>query len=245
MGLPAELRDEIWSHCWQPRIVEVHPYTNDDIQDKTELFSSDTYRSTAKPPITLFICRQSRIDTLRCYKLSFAAYQKEAQVYFNFQIDELYVKHAELGRFKQFFLMFPHEDLSKIRNLRIEDKIMQRIFNASACHSPRDLPRWIREKDPMTGLFGLKTLIVQRELPSPIQSRDACVWTLRYRLGGVIVRDPPWEKVFEYLGEGTWPTVSAADHQGALQYSEIHWHNLQSLHVFCCRPNLISTLKSL
>jgi hypothetical protein len=99
MGLPAELRHDIWSLCWEPRIVEVHPHTNDEIQDKIELFSSDTYRSTAKPPVTLFISRQSRFDTLRYYKLSFAAYKQEPQVYFNFQIDELCVKHSELARF--------------------------------------------------------------------------------------------------------------------------------------------------
>jgi hypothetical protein len=81
MCLPAELLHEIWSLCWEPRIVEVHPHTNDEIQDKIELFSSDTYRSTAKPPVTLFICRQSRIDTLRYYTLSFAAYKQEPQVY--------------------------------------------------------------------------------------------------------------------------------------------------------------------
>jgi hypothetical protein len=219
MGLPAELRHEIWSLCWEPRIVEVHPHTNDEIQDKIELFSSDTYRSTAKPPVTLFICRQSRFDTLRYYKLSFAAYKQEPQVYFNFQIDELCVKHSELARFQQFFLMFPHEDLSKLRHLRVSENIMQRIFNTAACYYPPDQPRWIR-KDPMRGLLGLKTFVIQRELDvwSPTQ---ACRWGIVGGIGGPSHRNAPWEKVFEYLGEGTWPIVSTEGRQGSNQYPEI------------------------
>jgi hypothetical protein len=246
MGLPAELRHEIWSLCWEPRTVEVHPYTNDEIQDKAELFSSDTYRSTSKPPVTLFICRQSRLDTLRYYKLSFAAYKQEPQVYFNLQIDELYVKHPELARFEQFFLMFPHEDLSKLQHLRVSENIMQRIFNASACYNREQQPGWIRS-EPMTGILRLKTLVVQRELKSSswVQTGDACFWFTKSLGGGSRRRNPPWEKVFEYLGEGAWPMILVEGHQGVLQYSEIKWHNFGGLIEYCCRPDPIGTLISL
>jgi hypothetical protein len=77
---------------------------------------------------------------LKYYKLSFAAYNQELQVYFNFQIDELCEKDPELARFQQFFLMFPHEDPSKPRHLRVSVDIMQRIFNATAYYHPPDQP---------------------------------------------------------------------------------------------------------
>jgi hypothetical protein len=244
--LPAELRHEIWSLCWEPRTVEVHPYTNDEIQDKIELFSSDTYRSTAELPKTLFICRTSRIDTLKYYKLSFAAYNQAPQVYFNFQIDELCVKHPELARFQQFFLMFPHEDLSKLQHLRISENIMQRIFKATACYYPQNQPGWIR-KEPMRGLLGLKTLVVQRKLKSSyrLQENYAYFWFTKYLGGGPRRRNPPWEKVFEYLGEGAWPMISVEGPQGDLQYPDIQWHNFAGLIEYCCRPDPIGTLNRL
>jgi hypothetical protein len=246
MGLPVELLHEIWRLCWEPRTVEVHPNTNDEIQDRIDLFSSDTYRSTVKPPVTLFICRQSRIDTLRYYKLSFAAYKQEPQVYFNFQIDEVYVKHPELARFQQVCLMFPHEDLSKIRHLRVSGSVMQKIFNDSTRYNPQDQPWWVSE-DPMTGLLGLKTLVVQQEmaLASPVQTRNACFWDIRLPMSGSPRRNPPWQKVFEYLGEGAWPIVSIDGHQGPLQYPEIEWYRTVSLGQYCCRPDPIGTLRTM
>jgi hypothetical protein len=96
---------------------------------------------------------------------------------------------------------------------------MQRIFNTAACYYPPDQPRWIR-KDPMRGLLGLKTFVIQRELDvwSPTQ---ACRWGIVGGIGGPSHRNAPWEKVFEYLGEGTWPIVSTEGRQGSNQYPEI------------------------
>jgi hypothetical protein len=169
-------------------------------------------------------------------------------VYFNFRVDELCVKHPELARFQQFFLMFPHEDLSKLRHLRVSENIMQGGFNATACYYPPDQPRCIR-KDPMRGLLGLKTLeiILQRELESSsrVQARDACFWFTNFLGGGPRRRNPPWGKGFEYLGEGVWPIISFEGYQGALQYPEIEWHNFWGLIGYCCRPDPIGTLNSL
>jgi len=134
--------------------------------------------------------------------------------------------------------MFPHEDLRKLRHLRVSENIMQRIFSATARYYPPDQPGWIRE-EPMRGLFGLKTLVVKRELDewSPTQKRYACRWGIVGGMNGPRRRNAPWKNVFEYLGEGAWPIVSTEGH--------LEWSNYKYLYGFCCRPDPVSTLNSL
>jgi hypothetical protein len=134
--LPAELRLLIWRSCWEPRIVELYSWMTDEAQDSVSLLSSDVYRSTSKPPQTLFICRESRYETLKHYKRSFAALYKEPTVYFNFEIDTLYLRNADVLRFYNFSLTFPHDGLDMRRFSRIPFISFFGVFGESSGMSP-------------------------------------------------------------------------------------------------------------
>jgi hypothetical protein len=92
-------------------------HTTDKVQDDANLFSSSIYRSTSPLPVTLSIYSESRYKTLKHYKPSFVAYQKQPQVYFNHQIDTQYLRDIDILWFIEFLLMFPHGDITRTRHL--------------------------------------------------------------------------------------------------------------------------------
>jgi hypothetical protein len=96
----------------------------------------------------------------------------------------------------------------------------------------------------MTGLFGLDTLVVQRDLASAGQRRDACIWAKK-RPRMALVVNAPWGKVFECHGEGAWPIISIEDQKGAIQYPVIDQLNSRDPYSTCRRHDPIGTLKIL
>jgi hypothetical protein len=96
----------------------------------------------------------------------------------------------------------------------------------------------------MRGLQGLETLVVQRKFKSSSQNY-ACFWLTNFRGGVCPYRDPPWENVFEYLGESPWPMISVEGRQGDLQNLDVEWHKFGVLSGYCCRPDPIGTLNRL
>lgn len=127
-NIPAEIRLNIWRMCWEPRTVEVHPYINDRELDDIALFASTTFRSTTPPPATLHICSESRIETLKYYSLVFAARSKFPEVYFNFDLDRLYIREADMFRGLSFATTFSARDLKRIRHLAISDRYIQYLM---------------------------------------------------------------------------------------------------------------------
>ena len=127
-SLPTELRLKIWRMCWEPRTVEVHHYINNPKEDELAPFSTATYRSTAPLPVTLRICSESRLETLRYYTLAFAARRKPPQVYFNFNLDRLYVREADMYSGPPFDSTFPVEDLKRLQRLAVPDCYIQHLI---------------------------------------------------------------------------------------------------------------------
>lgn len=130
--LPTELRLKIWRMCWEPRTVEIYPYINDRSADEDKPFSSTTYRSAAAIPITLGICSESRIETLKHYSLSFAAPNKPPEIYFNFETDRLYIREADMYRGDSFDATFAVADLRRLRRLAIPDRYIQHLLGERA-----------------------------------------------------------------------------------------------------------------
>lgn len=114
--LPAEIRVKIYKMSWEPRRVTLarswlagpedlldyafHSRTEGrNIYDFFEDGEVTTVsRSTAKPPVSLWINQESRYETLRYYEIAFACPKNgSSHVYFNFQIDELEIRrHGDL-----------------------------------------------------------------------------------------------------------------------------------------------------
>jgi len=57
--------------------------------------------SPTKPPAMLFVCRESRVEALKSYELTFgcANPQIQSMIYFNFDIDTLYFEYKETESF--------------------------------------------------------------------------------------------------------------------------------------------------
>lgn len=149
-SLSAELRLRIWRACWEPRRVEVHHYVQDRFIDEIVPLSTTTFRSTAPLPITLRICSESRLETLRYYSLAFASELNSPEIYFNFNIDCLYIKEADMFRHPSCITRFPPRDVRRVKRLAVPDMYVQHLIrerqnNPSAAYGTRSLARKLLE----------------------------------------------------------------------------------------------------
>ncbi|KAI0206357.1 hypothetical protein F4808DRAFT_455119 [Astrocystis sublimbata] len=78
--LPAELRIQIWRLSCHQRVVEV-------LYDQ----ESDRCSTTTPVPAALHVCRESRYEALRVYKRSFGTLSHEPTIYFNRELDTVYI----------------------------------------------------------------------------------------------------------------------------------------------------------
>jgi hypothetical protein len=86
-NLAPELRLKIWSYACTPRTVTIRY----DLE-------ADKCLSSSRPPAVLAVCRESRYQALKTYKLCFATLSEPARVYFNPYQDTLYLpRHREMG----------------------------------------------------------------------------------------------------------------------------------------------------
>jgi hypothetical protein len=80
LDLPLELRLKIWREvCHTSRVVEIH-YNLDD----------GRFVCSCNPPSVLQVCRESRSEALKIYKLSFGSPAMPPHVYFYPGIDRVY-----------------------------------------------------------------------------------------------------------------------------------------------------------
>jgi hypothetical protein len=129
--LPAELRVKIYKMTWEPRrvtLVRSWLAGQDDLREYQfrartsdayiyEFFDEDqvttTTTSTAQLPVTFWINKESRYETLRHYEIAFACPKNgNSTVYFNFAIDELEIRgHGALKS------IITADDLAKVKAL--------------------------------------------------------------------------------------------------------------------------------
>lgn len=130
-NLPAELRFKIYEMTWEPRRVVLTRYWVDGPDDLMEyefharteqqnvydFFNEDDVTtvstSTAPLPVTLWISKDSRDETLRHYEIAFACPKNgSSEIYFNFRIDEL-----EIRRHGSLKSIISREELSRVKAL--------------------------------------------------------------------------------------------------------------------------------
>lgn len=108
--LPLQVRCKIWSlNLPGPRLVEIIFKENDEAW------------YTNAPIITnLSTCRESRLEALKSYPLSFACFDAKAMVPFNFALDTLFLgrnlKHTH-AFFKKYII---GDDLAKVKFLMVD-----------------------------------------------------------------------------------------------------------------------------
>ncbi|KAF4636627.1 hypothetical protein G7Y89_g1458 [Cudoniella acicularis] len=206
--LAPEIRCLILKYIWEPRKVEIYPRAHKVPNDNRADLSSDTYHSGAQPPVTLWINRESRHETLRYYKLSFAAPKKEALVYFNPQIDTVYIRSADILRSTDFSNIFPKEDLRNIRHLDITWlHINSLMFTWNSTKTTFGID--CSFKNFLHQFPGLGTLNVilnddrgEQERP---QKSSVCAWSV-YRTYNQI---PPDFKTFEFFRNAMFAQAKA------------------------------------
>ena len=127
-NIPTELRLKIWRMSWEPRTVEVHHFFTGREIDRPVPFAAHSFRSTAPIPVSLRVCTESRIETLRHYSLAFALERRQPEVYFNFDLDSLYVREADMLCKTSVAMTFPPKDLRRLQRLAIPDRYIQHLI---------------------------------------------------------------------------------------------------------------------
>lgn len=123
--LPTELRLQIWEYmCSEPRIVEVR-HTDDRFLDETS--PTCGYSFTARIPVVLHVCRESREVGLRHYHLdlrsAFPEENRTSPVYVNWQLDTLYLTDEMFDTIESFedFCGRSGIEVAKIRHLAVNN----------------------------------------------------------------------------------------------------------------------------
>ncbi|KAI1393405.1 uncharacterized protein F4822DRAFT_11986 [Hypoxylon trugodes] len=138
--LPIELRFNIWAYNLPgPRIVEIK-YSNEPIL--TSQLQEDTdrpiiYASSSPIPVNLHICRESRAEALKRYRLLFGTSPGAGRIYFDNLRDTLYFglrpgfEGAET-LFNTFMSMVQPEDLARVRRIAINEGLVNYVDSNDA-----------------------------------------------------------------------------------------------------------------
>ncbi|KAI1505639.1 hypothetical protein F5X99DRAFT_214800 [Biscogniauxia marginata] len=103
--LPPELRRGVWHATWTPR----------DVKPRLKQTDDGPVTVGADLPVSAWVNHESREETLRRYKLAFAIGAHPTRVYFNFDLDTLY-----LGvRDRQPRALFGAGDLARVQRLSV------------------------------------------------------------------------------------------------------------------------------
>jgi hypothetical protein len=234
-ALPTEIRLKIWRAAWKPRTVEVYMHTTDQAQDDANLFSSSIYRSTSPMPVTLAICSESRYETLKHYKPSFAAYQKQPQVYFNYRMDTLYLRDIDILWYMEFPLMFPHENITRIRHLALTERYFQAICKGPEAGS-------IKSSEGLSGLESLTVVLNDNNSPDYSKAYSwlrGCLCSPQHGLRPLIKIATKGKAGLEILVEEWREGIMVPGNERA--FVPAHW----SVRMPCCRPNPLELLKVL
>lgn len=122
--LPYEIRAEIWRFaCENPRIIEIKlgrpgPITRRHWSNHTP----QPWISPTAPPIGLWVCQESRKETLRSVELAFGRDGFEPKIYVNFERDTIFFRELPdrdswLGLTG--YLLEEHLSLMRIRSLAV------------------------------------------------------------------------------------------------------------------------------
>jgi len=120
--LAPELRLKIWQYACSERTISLRYMPEEDI-----------CLSSAKPPAVLQACHESRTETLRIYTLSFGTHSNPARIYFNPQLDTLYLpRHRQMGY---------DDSLRDFRHLLINDRVLDEVKSIAIDHVDVEIKR--------------------------------------------------------------------------------------------------------
>lgn len=89
-NLPPELRCDIWQATWEPQIITLDHNSYERFEIRADKWNL---------PTSAHVNYESRCETLRHYKLSFAEEEFESRVWFNFSLDTLHFPyHTQMRR---------------------------------------------------------------------------------------------------------------------------------------------------
>jgi hypothetical protein len=85
---PTEIQLKIWGYTFpNARVINIRYDSKDD-----------AYTSSATPPVALFVCKQSRDEAKRFWKLTFGKTVNEGRIWINFDIDPVLFTLTSDGR---------------------------------------------------------------------------------------------------------------------------------------------------
>jgi 2EXR family len=128
--LPPELRLRIWSLSLPPpRIVTIRCGSNSILeQDAHPPPPPSGCVSTARIPVNLHTCHESRAEALRTYQLSFGMYRGPGQIFFDFRQDVFYFSArdgfmASDSQFTTAMMLCNQDDLARVQRVAINDAL--------------------------------------------------------------------------------------------------------------------------
>jgi hypothetical protein len=171
--LPYEIRAEIWRYaCEAPRIVEIKP---SKITRRSSMHFAghcpSPWISPTAAPVGLWVCQESRKETLRQVELSFGRDGFAPQIYVNFERDSIFFRElpdrdAWLGTYEneEGEPMGRNPSLMKIRSLAV------------ACHDMFSFTHILRE---MKNDVALSEVVLVNGLPTdkPVELERTPMWT--------------------------------------------------------------------
>ncbi|KAK0101353.1 hypothetical protein ONS95_006528 [Cadophora gregata] len=111
-SFPIELRRMIWQATFVPRIVEI----------LASEYCTAGFFSQATLPVAFCVSKESREEAKKHYKLSFGSFLQPAKIYFNFNIDTLYIDVAlEEDGLHRLFGILKQDELSRIKHVAIDE----------------------------------------------------------------------------------------------------------------------------
>lgn len=121
-SLAPELRLKIWQYACSERTISLRYIPEED-----------RCISSAKPPAVLQACHESRTETLRIYTLSYGTHSSPARIYFNPQLDTLYLpRHRQMGY---------DDTLRDFRHLLNNDKVLDEVKFVAIDHVDIEIKR--------------------------------------------------------------------------------------------------------
>ncbi|KAH6671032.1 hypothetical protein B0J14DRAFT_87097 [Halenospora varia] len=172
--LPYELRCAIWRQTFVPRMVEVE-YNYDE--EKSSGFSS-----TAKLPIALSVCKESRNFAVESYPFCFGTRCSQSRIRFNFSLDILYLT-VDLDDSILYLLdIMKEKELSQLRYLAFEKDAAEKFSSImsmplkSALRDFTGLEEFIIVYDvhehgyPPIHQDGTKDMVLYDELPQQLHA---------------------------------------------------------------------------
>jgi hypothetical protein len=111
--LPTELRDMIWQHTLEPRAVEI------------QYSVKNGFYSTAKTPVVMRACPDSRNAVIKSYPLCFGSILHSPSIVFNFSLDTLYFEIDMQPRITQFLVSMSKTEVESIQPIAVDHVIAE------------------------------------------------------------------------------------------------------------------------